>query len=250
MTRSKRRGHRRSDPYDGLLLVDKPPGFTSHGIVAKLRNYFSLRKVGHGGTLDPSATGLLVILIGKGTKTSRFVMRGDKQYEAVMRLGRVTDTLDAEGEILEENKFDRVTRSEVESEMEKWRGKIEQIPPMVAAIKRKGVPLYKLARAGKTVKRDPRHLKIDKLEMTGFDPSLVNFEVHCSKGTYIRALARDIGKGLGCGASLSSLRRTASGNFRVADASSLEEILECDRESLEKKLILLSDLKPNDLPGL
>ena len=239
----RNRRRRAPDPYDGLLLVDKPSDWTSNDVVVKIRNHFKFSKVGHGGTLDPMATGLLVLLIGKGTKLSDRVMAGDKVYEGVIRLGTTTNTQDADGEILETKDATHVTREQVESIIQQnYLGDIEQIPPMVSAIKKDGVPLYKMARKGQEIEREPRKIHVYSFEVLDFENPLVTFRVKSTKGTYVRTLAHDIGKDLGVGGSLDALRRTDSGPLSVDKAHTLEEILACDRETIGEKIIHLTDL--------
>jgi tRNA pseudouridine55 synthase len=239
----RNRRRREPDPYDGILLVDKPSDWTSHDVVAKIRNFFKLSKVGHGGTLDPMATGLLVVLIGKGTKLSDRIMGGDKVYEGTIHLGVTTNTQDADGEILEEKDASHITREMVEQVIAKnYMGDIEQIPPMVSAIKKDGVPLYKMARKGKEIDREPRKICVHEFDVTDFNNPLANFRVKSTKGTYVRTLAHDIGNDLGVGGSLDALRRTASGPLSVDKAFTMDEILECDRETLSEKVIHLEDM--------
>jgi len=238
----RNRRRREPDPYAGILLVDKPSDWTSHDVVAKIRNHFKLSKVGHGGTLDPLATGLLVLLIGKGTKLSNLIMGGDKVYEGTIHLGVTTNSQDRDGEILEEKDASHITREQVEEAMENYLGDIEQIPPMVSAIKKDGVPLYKMARKGKEVEREPRKIHVFSFEITAFENPYIKFRVKSTKGTYVRTLAHDIGQDLGVGASLDALRRTASGPLHVDQAYTMEQILECDRESLSEKVIHLSSM--------
>ena len=226
-----------SDLFDGLLLVDKPSGPTSHDIVNKIRRTFRIEKVGHGGTLDPNATGLLIILLGKGTKLSDELMGGDKAYTGVMRLGRTTSSQDCDGEVLEEKPFDAITREQVEAALIALRGDIFQTPPMVSAIKVNGVPLYKLARKGQEVERKPRFVHIYKIGITEWAPPLVTFDVLCTKGTYVRTLAHDAGQALGCGASLDALRRTRSGAFRVEDATPFDALLAMTPDQLAAQVI-------------
>lgn len=249
MSRNFNRRPRQPDPWNGLLLVDKPADWTSHDVVAKVRNHFRFDKTGHGGTLDPMATGLLVLLIGKGTRLSQQVMVGRKEYEGTLRLGCVTDTQDREGQVLEEHDPSGVTRAMLEAEVARWQGDIEQIPPMVSAIKKDGVPLYKMARSGKEIEREPRPLSFYEFELLDYRPPLVDFRLLCSKGTYVRTLAHDIGAALGCGGCLQELRRTASGAFRVDQAFTLEEILRHDRESIRELIRHMADLKPEDFAG-
>jgi len=231
------------DPYDGILLVDKPTEWTSHDVVAKIRNTFKLSKCGHGGTLDPLATGLLVLLIGKGTKLSDRIMTGDKTYEGTMHLGITTNSQDADGEILEEKDASHITREMVEDVIAKnYMGPIEQIPPMVSAIKKDGVPLYKMARKGIEIEREPRKIEVFEFEVTGFDNPLVHFRVKSTKGTYVRTLAHDIGNDLGVGGSLDALRRTNSGPLSIDNVHTMEEILKKDKETLGDLMIHLTDM--------
>jgi tRNA pseudouridine55 synthase len=211
-------------------------------VVAKIRNHFKFQKVGHGGTLDPLATGLLVLLIGKGTKLSDRIMGGDKIYEGTIQLGVTTSSQDRDGEVLEENDASHITRGQVEALLPNYLGDIEQIPPMVSAIKKDGVPLYKMARKGLEIEREPRKIHIYSYEITGFDNPFVHFRVKSTKGTYVRTLAHDLGNDLGVGASLYNLRRTGSGPLGIDKAHSMEEILACDRETIGEKMVLLSDM--------
>ncbi len=238
----RNRRRREPDPYDGLLLVDKPSEWTSSDVVVKIRNHFKFSKVGHGGTLDPLATGLLVLLIGKGTKLSDRIMGGDKTYEGVLRLGVTTNSQDADGEVLEEKDASHITREQVEAVIQNYLGDIEQIPPMVSAIKKNGVPLYKMARKGQEIEREPRKIHVYSIEVLEFDNPLVTFRVKSTKGTYIRTLAHDIGNDLGVGGSLDALRRTASGPLSIDKAHTMEEILACDRESIGGKIFHLTDM--------
>lgn len=239
MRNRRRRG---PDPYDGILLVDKPTEWTSNDVVVKIRNHFKLSKVGHGGTLDPLATGLLVLLIGKGTKLSDRIMGGDKTYEGTIHLGITTNSQDRDGEVIDEKDASHITREQVEAAIQNYLGDIEQIPPMVSAIKKDGVALYKLARKGKEIEREPRKIHVYSFEVTDFDNPLVKFRVKSTKGTYVRTLAHDLGNDLGVGASLDALRRTGSGSLDLSNAHTLDQILECDRETLGEKIILLSDM--------
>ena len=239
----RQRKRRAPDPFDGILLVDKPTDWTSSDVVVKIRNFFKFSKVGHGGTLDPLATGLLVLLIGKGTKLSNRVMGSDKTYEGVLHLGIKTNSQDADGEIIEEKDASHITREAVETLIrEKYMGDIEQIPPMVSAIKKDGVPLYKMARQGKEIEREPRKIHVSSFEVLNFENPLVTFRVTSTKGTYVRTLAHDIGNDLGVGGSLDALRRTASGQLSIENAHTMEEILSCDRETVGEKMVLLTDL--------
>ena len=229
-------------PHDGLLLVDKPSGPTSHDVVAQIRRRFRIPKVGHGGTLDPMATGLLVILLGKGTKISDRVMGHDKTYEGTFRLGVETDSQDADGQIVAEKDAAAVTAAQVEEQFKLRLGDQMQLPPMVSAIKIKGVPLYKLARQGETVERPPKLVHVYRFELLGFSPPDVRFAVECTKGTYVRTLAHDVGQSLGVGAHLVQLRRTKIGQLDVAKASTLDEVLA--GSSLDGKIIPLAAALP------
>lgn len=240
MSRNRRR--RTPDPYDGILLVDKPSNWTSHDVVAKIRNHFQFSKVGHGGTLDPMATGLLVLLIGKGTKLSKRIMDGDKVYEGALRLGVTTTTQDRDGEVQERKDASHITRQQVEAVISNYLGDIEQMPPMVSAIKKNGVPLYKMARKGQEVEREPRMIHVFSFEVLDFDNPLVRFRVKSTKGTYVRTLAHDIGNDLGVGGCLDELRRTASGPLTVDNAYTLEVILSCDRITIGEKIIHLANM--------
>ena len=212
-------------PLDGLLLVDKPSGPTSHDVVAQIRRQFRIPKVGHGGTLDPMATGLLVILLGKGTKVSERVMGHDKTYEGIFRLGIETDSQDADGKIVAEHDPAGITAEQVAEQLRTRLGDQMQMPPMVSAIKIKGVPLYKLARKGQTVERPPKLIHLYRFDLLDFTPPDVRFVVACTKGTYVRTLAHDIGEALGVGAHLTQLRRTHIGRLDIANAAPLDELL-------------------------
>ena len=237
----RNRRRREPDPFDGILLVDKPTDWTSHDVVAKIRNHFKFSKVGHGGTLDPLATGLLVLLIGKGTKLSDRIMGGDKTYEGTIHLGITTSSQDRDGEVLEEKDASHITREQVEAAIQNYLGDIEQIPPMVSAIKKNGVPLYKMARKGLEIEREPRKIHIFSFEITGFDNPFVQFRVKSTKGTYVRTLAHDLGNDLGVGASLHDLRRTGSGPLDIEKVHTMEEILACDRETIGEKMIIMGN---------
>jgi len=215
-------------PLTGILNIAKPAGMTSHDVVDRVRRISGQRRVGHAGTLDPSATGVLVVCLGQATRVAEYLMASDKVYRAQIRLGVSTDTHDAEGEV--------TATAEVEvGEEEGWRvrktlaafvGPIQQVPPMYSALKRNGIPLYKLARQGITVEREPRSVVIHDIDLLRWTSPLLTIRVKCSPGTYIRALARDLGQKLGCGAHLQSLARLASGHFALEEAVSLDELAE------------------------
>lgn len=209
---------------DGILIVDKPQGYTSHDVVDFMRKRFGLKKVGHAGTLDPMATGVLVMLVGKYTKASASFMKDDKEYEGVMALGATSDTGDAWGKVTPSVSPYGLTRDEIEEAFSRFRGDIEQKPPMYAAVKVNGKKLYELARKGITLDVAARAVSIRKLEITSIKLPAVSFSVICSKGTYIRQLADDIGKILGCGAHLTLLKRTRSGQFSLADAVVIDDL--------------------------
>jgi len=226
-----------TDAFDGVLLVDKPCGPTSHDIVAAIRRTFRIDKVGHGGTLDPNATGLLVILLGRGTRLSDRIMGGDKTYEGVMRFGRTTNSQDIEGATIAELPCDGITSEQIQARMTAMLGDSFQTPPMVSAIKIGGVPLYKLARKGQDVPREPRFIHLYRFQLLRWESPLAMFDVVSSKGTYVRTLCHDIGQQLGCGACLDALRRTVSGNLRVADALPAEAILKLSKSELASRII-------------
>ncbi|MBQ6102569.1 MAG: tRNA pseudouridine(55) synthase TruB [Kiritimatiellae bacterium] len=231
-----------ADP-DGVLLVDKPAGVTSSDVVVAVRRMFKLKKVGHGGTLDPQATGLLVLLVGRGTKLSSAAMSGDKTYEGVLRLGVATNTQDAGGEVVFRGDPSGVTRETLEALVASdFTGDVFQTPPMVSAIKVDGVPLYKRARKGEEVAREPRLVHVFSFRVDEFGIPDTRFTVRCSKGTYVRTLCHDIGEALGCGAHLAALRRVRSGRFGVADAISLAALRALPRAELPSKLLPLSSL--------
>lgn len=236
MSAARYRGHgpRPAGDLDGLLLLDKPAGPTSHDIVDVVRRLFAIEKVGHGGTLDPGATGLLILLLGRATKLSQAVMSTDKTYEGSLLLGIETDTHDAEGDVVARNPAGAISRERLESEMRKWVGDVEQVPPMVSAIKKDGVALYKMARAGQEVAREPRILHIFEFALLDFTPPLARFRVRCSKGTYVRTLCHDVGLGLGCGACMNTLHRTQSGRWHVRDAVRFEDLVTLDRAGLAR----------------
>jgi len=230
---------------DGALLVDKPVGLSSNAVLQQVKRLVGARKAGHAGTLDPLASGLLVILFGEATKFAGLLLESDKEYRATLKLGETTSTADAEGAVLEAKNF-HVSNEQIASVLERFRGEIEQLPPMHSALKRDGVPLYKLARRGQTVERGRRRVEIFELESTGFHPPLLELRVRCSKGTYIRTLAEDIGAALGTGAHLAALRRTAAGRFLIEDAATLDEIARLNETQRQGRLLpmerLLADL--------
>lgn len=228
--------------YDGVLLIDKAPGMTSHDVVAIVRNRLATQKVGHCGTLDPFATGLLLIVVGRGTKIQDLLMSEDKEYVGTMKLGEVTNTQDRDGEVIETHAVGALDKSVIEGAFAKFHGDFYQIPPMVSAIKREGVPLYKLARKGKVVEREPRCVHVYAHEIRKIHLPEIDFRVICSKGFYVRTYAHDIGQELGCGAHLSGLRRTKSGRFSVEGAVTVEALKTDSRESIADRIVSLPDV--------
>jgi tRNA pseudouridine55 synthase len=224
-------------PFDGVLLIDKPAGMTSHDVVDRVRRHFGFKKVGHCGTLDPAATGLLILVLERATKLQDRLMSDDKAYEGTMILGVSTDSQDADGEIIAEKPVPPLTADDIEEILAKFRGDIQQIPPMVSAVKHQGTPLYKLARKGKTVEREPRLIHIYDLRVLGLELPRITFRVACTKGTYVRTICSDIGDLLGCGAHLHELRRTRSGKFDVNEAHQLQTVLTQTREELKSLII-------------
>ena len=200
---------------NGVLLVDKGEDMTSHDVVAVARRCLNTKKIGHCGTLDPMATGMLILVIGSATKIQDLLMAEDKEYVGALRLGTTTNSQDREGEVVEEKPVPPFTREEITAAFDSFRGDFYQMPPMVSAIKIGGVPLYKLARQGKVVEREPRFVRVFDSEVTRVELPEVDFRVVCSKGFYVRTYAHDIGQKLGCGAHLSNLRRTRSGHFKL-----------------------------------
>lgn len=227
---------------DGVLRVDKSPAMTSHDVVAITRRSLGTKKVGHCGTLDPLATGLLLITIGRGTKIQDLLMSEDKEYIGSLTLGQTTDSQDSDGEVVEEKPVADYTREEIDAAFAKFHGDFYQTPPMVSAIKKDGVPLYKLARQGKTVEREPRFVHVYAHEILRIELPVIDFRVVCSKGFYVRTYAHDIGQDLGCGAHLNSLRRTKSGKFSVDGAITVEELKNLPREEIMNRVMTLPDV--------
>ena len=222
----------------GFLVVDKPRGWTSHDVVDAARRWLGTRRIGHLGTLDPLATGVLPLAVREATKLAPFLSTGAKVYTGELELGAETDTLDAEGRVLRRHPGELPSETALRAALEGFLGEILQVPPMYSAIKRGGVPLHRLARAGQEVPRAPKKVRIDRLELLAYTPPRARIEVHCSTGTYVRSLAADVGATLGCGAFLASLRRTASGPFRIEDAApALELEAEAREGRLEARLI-------------
>jgi tRNA pseudouridine55 synthase len=225
---------------NGFVVIDKPAGITSHDVVSRVRRILGTRKVGHTGTLDPFATGVLPIAVNDGTKAIPFLDEGIKCYEALMQLGVVTDTLDMTGKILRESDCSFVSRQQLLVVFKHFNGLILQTPPMYSAIKQGGQPLYKLARLGQEVERAARPVEIYSIELLSITLPFVSIRVTCSRGTYVRTLADDIGAVLGCGAALKELRRTASGPFEISSAHTLEELERVTLEGKESSLCVTS----------
>jgi tRNA pseudouridine55 synthase len=222
---------------DGALLIDKPTGPTSHDIVAGIRRRFGLKKVGHCGTLDPNATGLLILVLGRATKLSDKLMATDKIYEGALKLGETTSSYDADGELVASLPVPHTTLEELNELAATFVGDQMQLPPMVSAIKIDGVPLYKLARKGIDVERKPRLIHIYSFRFNLYQEPLAHFRVACTKGTYVRTLVHDLGEKMGCGAHLASLRRIASGPFDVAQALPYQKALTLSLAELKSRVI-------------
>lgn len=212
---------------NGIVIVDKPAQWTSQDVTARLRRVFDTRRIGHGGTLDPMATGVLPVFVGRATRGVEFFEHAEKTYETVLRLGITTDTEDMTGTVLETKRVD-ISQEELETVLARFRGKIRQIPPMYSALKVNGQKLCDLARKGKQVERQPREIEIFTLELLEFSGETARLRVRCSKGTYIRTLCKDIGEALGCGGCMESLRRVQAGEYTVAEAVPLKTLLETD----------------------
>ncbi|MEP6698538.1 MAG: tRNA pseudouridine(55) synthase TruB [Verrucomicrobiota bacterium] len=227
---------------DGVLLVDKAAGMTSHDVVALVRRRLQIKKVGHCGTLDPIATGLLLLTLGRGTKIQDLLMSEDKEYVGTMILGIATDTQDSAGISIQERPVPSLTEENVKAAFAKYAGDFYQMPPMVSAIKMGGVPLYKLARQGKTVEREPRLVHVYRHSIDRIASPEIDFSVVCSKGFYVRTYAHDIGETLGCGAHLKSLRRTKSGRFSVEGALTVAELQASDPVDVLGRILTLPEV--------
>ena len=212
---------------NGIVIVDKPQGWTSQDVTARLRRVFNTRRIGHGGTLDPMATGVLPVFVGRGTRGVEFFEHAEKTYEAIIRLGLLTDTEDVTGTVLQEQEV-HISEAEFMDILPKFRGKIQQIPPMYSALKVDGQKLCDLARKGKEVERQPREIEIFRLECLEFSGNEARLLVHCSKGTYIRTLCKDIGLALGCGGCMAALRRVTAGEYTIEEAVPLQTLLETE----------------------
>jgi tRNA pseudouridine55 synthase len=226
----------------GVLLIDKAPDMTSHDVVAIARRALNTKKIGHCGTLDPMATGLLMLVIGRATKIQDLLMSEDKEYVGTLTLGTSTSTQDRQGEVLETKDVPEFTPEQIDAAFAAFTGEFEQMPPMVSAIKKDGVPLYKLARKGQTVERAMRPVRVDGYKITRIELPEVDFTVNCSKGFYVRTYAHDIGGKLGCGGHLSALRRTRSGKFTLDRAVPAMDLKSIPREDLLKAMVSLAEI--------
>ncbi len=230
---------------EGILLIDKPRDHTSHDVVARLRGKLKMKRIGHAGTLDPMATGLLVILVGKATKVSQYLVSLDKEYEGTIELGKVTDTQDAEGEVMATKPVPVLTEDEVQVTIKSFLGDQYQLPPMYSAIKIAGQPLYKAARKGEEVVREPRFIRVMSWDLLRFASPQIDFRLRCTKGTYVRTLAHDLGAKIGCGAHLAALRRTATDKFTVSQALTLDQIQGMTLPEIEQRLIPAREAVPS-----
>ncbi len=222
---------------DGAILIDKPAGPTSHDVVDAIRRQFQIKKVGHCGSLDPNATGLLIIVLGRGTKLSERLMSDDKVYEGAIKFGESTNSYDADGELTASLPVPPLTVDELNEAAAQFIGDQMQIPPMVSAVKKGGVPLYKLARKGIEVEREPRLIHIYNFRFSSYQEPVGNFRLACTKGTYVRSVAHELGQKIGCGAHLATLRRVTSGKFDAAQATPLDAILKFSPKELEQRVI-------------
>jgi tRNA pseudouridine55 synthase len=230
---------------EGILLVDKPADHTSHDVVARLRGKLRMKRIGHAGTLDPMATGLLIILVGKATRVSQYLISLDKEYEGTIELGKVTDTQDADGEVLETLPVPALAEADLRAAIQSFHGDQYQTPPMYSAIKIDGVPLYKSARKGEEIEREPRFIRVMSWELTRLALPRLDFRMRVTKGTYVRTLAHDLGRKLGCGAHLAALRRTATDKFHVTQALTLDQINAMTLPEIERRLIAPRDAVPS-----
>lgn len=235
---------------DGILNINKPAGKTSFGMVALVKRLTGERRAGHAGTLDPNATGVLPVCLGQGTRIVEFLMDTTKTYRAQIELGTATDTYDHSGKIIYQGDISDININKVEQALEQFRGDIEQIPPMYSAVKHQGKPLYKLARAGTTVQRKSRKVTIHRLELISWQSPMVTLEIECSKGTYIRSLAHDLGEALGCGAYLKDLVRTRYGIFDINEAISLTQLEESVKHGDWQQYLYPIDSVLQDIPAL
>lgn len=233
-----------SYPYEGILLVDKPTGWTSHDVVGVLRTKCKMKKIGHAGTLDPNATGLLIILLGKATRLSQYLTSKEKAYEGIFELGTTTDTYDVDGKVMHTHAGNFPEEEAVAETLKQFLGDQDQLPPMFSAKKVNGTPLYKYARKGKEIEREKVQIHVRSLELIKMEQKEVSFRTICSKGTYMRSLAHDIGNCLGCGAFLKTLRRTQSGDFKIEDALDGSTIKTLDTAIIKRRIIPIYKVAP------
>ncbi len=232
--------------YEGILLIDKDAGCTSHDVVNKVRRILKIRSVGHAGTLDPLATGLLVILVGRATKVSQYLMSLDKVYDGEMKLGVETNSQDSEGEVVSELPVpESVNEAYMREQMASFLGDQYQTPPMFSAKKLNGIPLYKLARQGQEIQREPRFINISKFELLEWNKPAAKFRLACSKGTYVRTVCHDLGKKIGCGAHMTQLRRISSDKFNVENAITVEKLSQLSPSAIKKILIPVASAVPS-----
>ena len=227
---------------NGLLIIDKPAGMTSFDVVRQVRRMTKTRRVGHAGTLDPMATGVLPVAVGTATRLIEYLMAGDKAYRATLKLGSATDTQDSEGQVLEEKPWHDIDRAALNAAVENFIGEIDQLPPMYSALKKDGQPLYKLARQGIEVDREPRRVHVESLIIDEFSPPYMTFTVTCSKGTYVRTLCHDIGQILGCGAHMTDLRRLSCGRFGLAASHPLQVFKELSEQGRPLPFLSLAEI--------
>jgi tRNA pseudouridine55 synthase len=229
---------------EGVLLIDKPTGMTSHDVVDRVRRILHMKRIGHAGTLDPMATGLLIILVGKATKLSQYLMSLDKEYEGTIKLGETTDTQDADGDVMLTRPVPALTEVQLRETMATFIGDQYQTPPMFSAKKIAGVPLYKLARKGQEVDREPRFIRVSSFELTRCALPEFDVRLRCSKGTYVRTIAHDLGEKIGCGAHLSSLRRTATDRFHIGQAVPLATLETMEPAAIKPLLLSAHEAAP------
>ncbi|NOQ16733.1 MAG: tRNA pseudouridine(55) synthase TruB [Methyloprofundus sp.] len=234
----------------GIVLLDKRQGISSNKALQEVKRLYNANKAGHTGSLDPLATGLLPICLGEATKVSAYMLADDKQYQTVIQLGVMTDTGDVEGSIIEEKAVPEISQSQLQACLNSFVGEIEQVPPMYSALKVNGKKLYELAREGITIERKARNITIYAIECLDFKDNLLTLDVRCSKGTYIRTLAEDIGHKLGCGGTVKELRRTAAGQFSLTDARAIEELQEMESDAAMQAIMIAVDLPLQDLPAM
>lgn len=240
-----------ADETSGILVVDKPASLTSAQVVARVKRMTRAKKVGHTGTLDPFATGVMVCCLNRATRLAAFFLHGDKAYDAVMTLGARTDTQDATGTVLsgDPDAAGRLTETEIWNALAQFQGEIDQVPPVYSALKHEGVPLYRLARSGRAVEKPARRVRIDEITVESITGAEVRFSVACSAGTYLRTLCHDVGEILGCGAHLKALRRTRSGGFSIDEAAPLEQLRKlADRGTMGERIIPMTEAL-RDMPS-